>query len=360
MRRSIVNVMRVRADIEREAKVKRQSREIRLKRRPDGMPVRDDFELARVEVLPPCAGEVQVRNLWMAVDPAMRGRMNEAKSYVPPFALDAPMEGPAIGRVEVSNDPGFKPGDIVWSRLGWREWFNAPASMLSLRDCSVLPESALLGIGGTTGLTAWVGLLHIAALKPGDVVFVSAASGGVGSIVCQIAKLKGHTVIASAGGARKVAFLREVLGVDAAIDYKAEPNLTKALAKAAPQGIDVYFDNVGGEHLHAALALANPHARFALCGMISQYNNPGASSAPRNLMQAVVKQIRMEGFIVLSHLHREAEFLRDITTWYQAGQLKQEQTVHVGIEHALDAFFGLFSGDNLGRMLVKLEGDGDV
>jgi len=338
----------------------RTSREIRLKRRPDGMPVRDDFELASVEVPPPCSGEVQVRNLWMAVDPAMRGRMNEAKSYVPPFALDAPMEGPAIGRVEVSNDPDFKPGDVVWSRLGWREWFNAPASALSLRDCSVLPESALLGIGGTTGLTAWVGLLHIAALKPGDVVFVSAASGGVGSIVCQIAKLKGHRVIASAGGARKVQFLRDVLGVDAAIDYKAEPNLTKALAKAAPHGIDVYFDNVGGEHLHAALALANPHARFALCGMISQYNNPGASGAPRNLMQAVVKQIRMEGFIVLSHLHREAEFLRDITAWYQAGQLRQEQTVHVGIEHALDAFFGLFSGDNLGRMLVKLEGDGHV
>jgi len=338
----------------------RDSREIRLKRRPEGMPVRDDFELANVQVPAPGAGEVQVRNLWMAVDPAMRGRMNEAKSYVPPFALDAPMEGPAIGRVEVSNAPEFKPGDVVWSRLGWREWFNAPASAMSLRDCSILPESALLGIGGTTGLTAWIGLLQIAALKPGDVVFVSAASGGVGSVVCQIAKLKGHRVIASAGGARKVAFLRDVLGVDAAIDYKAEPNLTKALARAAPQGIDVYFDNVGGEHLHAALAIANPHARFALCGMISQYNNPGTANAPRNLMQAVVKQIRMEGFIVLSHLHREGEFMRDITQWYQAGLLKQEQTVHLGIERALDAFFGLFSGDNLGRMLVKLEGDGDV
>ena len=327
------------------------SREVRLKRRPVGTPSPEDFELAAVDVPSPGPGEVQVRNTWMAVDPAMRGRMSEARSYVPPFALDAPMEGPAIGRVVASNDPGFRPGDVVWSRLGWRERFNAPASALSLRDASMLPEHALLGIGGTTGLTAWIGLLQVAALKPGD---VSAASGGVGSIVCQIAKLKGHTVVASAGGERKTAFLRDELGVDAAIDYKAEPNLTKALARAAPQGIDVYFDNVGGEHLHAALAIANPHARFALCGMISQYNSTEAPTAPRNLMQAVVKRVRMEGFIVLDHLHREQEFLADVTAWYRDGRLKQAQTVHEGIGHALDAFSGLFSGDNLGRMLVKL------
>lgn len=330
------------------------SREVRLKRRPTCMPTVEDFELATVEVLDPGPGEVQVRNTWMAVDPAMRGRMSEAKSYVPPFALGAPMEGPAIGRVLASNDPAFRPGDVVWSRLGWREVFNAPASALKLRDCSVLPEPAHLGIGGTTGLTAWIGLLHVAGLKPGDVVFVSAASGGVGSIVCQIAKLKGHTVIGSAGGPRKTKFLLETLGVDAAIDYKAEPNLTKALARAAPKGIDVYFDNVGGEHLHAALAVANPHARFALCGMISQYNSTEAPQAPRNLVHAVVKRIRMEGFIVLDHLEREAEFLADVTSWYQQGLLQQIQTVHEGIEHALDAFFGLFNGENLGRMLVKL------
>ncbi|HEY8540706.1 MAG TPA: NADP-dependent oxidoreductase, partial [Steroidobacteraceae bacterium] len=163
-----------------------------------------------------------------------------------------------------------------------------------------------------------------------------------------------HTVIGSAGGPRKTKFLLETLGVDAAIDYKAEPNLTKALARAAPKGIDVYFDNVGGEHLHAALAVANPHARFALCGMISQYNSTEAPQAPRNLVHAVVKRIRMEGFIVLDHLEREAEFLADVTSWYQQGLLQQIQTVHEGIEHALDAFFGLFNGENLGRMLVKL------
>ncbi len=330
------------------------SREVRLRRRPVGMPSAADFELATVDVPDPGPGEVRVHNLWMAVDPAMRGRMGEAKSYVPPFALGAPMEGPAIGRVVASNDPAFRPGDAVWSRLGWRERFNAPGSALKLRDCSILPEQAHLGIGGTTGLTAWIGLLQIAALKPDDVVFVSAASGGVGSIVCQIAKLKGHTVIAAAGGERKTEFLRDTLGVDATIDYKAEPNLTKALARAAPAGIDVYFDNVGGEHLHAALAVANHHARFALCGMISQYNSTDAPLAPRNLMQAVVKRIRMEGFIVLDHLQREAEFLADVTAWYRQGTLRQAESVHEGIDRALEAFFGLFNGENLGRMLVRL------
>lgn len=330
------------------------SREVRLRRRPVGMPTAEDFALATVQVPAPGPGEVQVRNRWMAVDPAMRGRMSEARSYVPPFALDAPMEGPAVGRVVASNDPAFRPGDVVWSRLGWREVFNAPGAALKRRDCTILPEQAYLGIAGTTGLTAWTGLLHIAALQPGDVVFVSAASGGVGSIVCRIAKLKGHTVIGAAGGERKVAFLRERLGVDAAIDYKAEPNLTRALARAAPDGIDVYFDNVGGEHLHAALAVANPHARFALCGMISQYNSTEPPTAPRNLVQAVVKRIRLEGFIVLDHLDREEAFLADVTEWYRQGTLEQAETVYEGIERALDAFFGLFRGENLGRMLVKL------
>lgn len=331
-----------------------QSREVRLMKRPVGAPTPDLFEIATVEVAEPGLGEVQVRNRWMAVDPAMRGRMSDAKSYVPPFELNEAMQGPAIGEVLASGDPSFKKGDIVYSRLGWREVFNAPASALKHRDCSVLPESAHLGFAGTTGLTAYAGLLDVAGLKAGDVVFVSAASGGVGSTACQIAKLKGHTVIGSAGGARKVDFLKQKLGVDAAIDYKAEPSLTKALARAAPNGIDVYFENVGGEHLQAALAVANFHARFALCGMISVYNSTEPTSAPRNLVQAVVKSIRMQGFIVLNYMHLEEQFLRDVTAWYQAGKLDLAETVYEGIDHALDAFFGLFSGDNLGRTLVKL------
>jgi NADPH-dependent curcumin reductase CurA len=335
-----------------------KSAEMQLRRRPVGTPVAEDFALVGVDVPPPGLGEVQVRNLWMAVDPAMRGRMNDAKSYVLPFALDAPMEGPAIGEVIASHDPRFAPGDLVFSRLGWRELFNAPASALQHRDRAALPAQSYLGFAGSTGLTAYAGLLRIAMLKPGDVVFVSAASGAVGSIVCQIAKIKGHQVIGSAGGPRKAAFLKDVLGVDAAIDYKAEPNLTRALAREVKAigaaGIDVNFENVGGEHLQAALALANYKARFAICGMISQYNVTDAPTVPRNLTMMMTKSIRMEGYIVLDHMDLEPQFLADMTAWHDAGLIRQAETVYDGIEHSLDAFWGLFSGDNLGRTLVKL------
>lgn len=336
----------------------RQSREVRLRSRPVGMPTTEDFEFATVEISPPGPGEVQVRNLWMAVDPAMRGRMSDAKSYVLPFKLDAPMEGPAIGEVIESNDPSFAPGDLVFSRLGWREYFNAPASALDHRDRALLPPQAYLTFAGTTGLTAYAGLLHVGGLKPGDVVFVSAASGGVGSLVCQIAKLKGHKVIGAAGGARKKAFLLDELGVDAAIDYKAEPSLTKALAREVKaigaSGIDLYFDNVGGDHLQAALALANDFARFSICGMISQYNVTDAPTVPRNLTTIMTKRISMAGFIATDHLGLWQHFTADVVAWHKAGLLNSAESVHVGIDKALTAFFSLFSGENLGRTLVRL------
>jgi NADPH-dependent curcumin reductase CurA len=319
-----------------------------------GAPTPEDFATVSVNIPPPGPGDVQVRNLWMAVDPAMRGRMSDAKSYVPPFELEAAMEGPAIGEVVASNDDRFVAGDLVFNRLGWRETFNAPASVLQKRERDVLPVQTYLGFAGPTGLTAYAGLLRIGGLKPGDVVFVSAASGGVGSIACQIAKLKGHKVIGSAGGVRKAAFLRDELKLDGVIDYKAEPSLTKALARAAPEGIDLYFDNVGGDHLQAALAVANRHARFAICGMISQYNVTDTPTVPRNLTMLMVKSIRMEGFIVLNHMDLWQHFMADMTAWYKAGLLKQADTVYDGIDRALEAFFGLFSGDNLGRSLVKL------
>lgn len=335
-----------------------KSREMQLKRRPVGAPVADDFALVEVEVPPPGPGEVQVRNLWMAVDPAMRGRMNDAKSYIPPFALDEAMEGPAIGEVLASNDPGFSPGDLVFSRLGWREVFNAPASALQQRERGVLPASAWLGFAGSTGLTAYAGLLRVAELKEGDVVFVSAASGAVGSIACQIARIKGAKVIASAGGAAKKAFLLDELGVDAAIDYKAEGNLTKALAREVKaigaSGIDVNFENVGGDHLQAAIALANKHARMAICGMISQYNVTDAPTVPRNLTMIMTKSLRLEGYIVLDHMDLEPQFLADMKAWHAEGLIRQAETVHEGIERSLDAFNGLFSGANMGRTLVKL------
>jgi len=329
------------------------SREIRLKSRPVGMPAADNFELVTVSVPDLAPEEVQVKNLWMTVDPYMRGRMIDRPSYVPPFKLGEPLQGGAIGEVTASNDARFKLGDLVSTMFGWREVFNAPASTLQKLDTFGLPPQAFLGVAGMPGLTAWVGLLKIAALKPGDVVFVSAAAGAVGSVVCQIAKIKGHTVIGSAGGSAKGTFLKQI-GVDHVIDYKTTDNLTEAVLRMAPNGIDVYFDNVGGEHLEAALTAANRFARFALCGMISQYNLVGQPEGPRNLMLAVAKSIRLEGFIVSNHFNLIPEFRKDMSGWIREGKITWKETVEQGIENAPAAFLKLFKGENIGKMLVKL------
>jgi hypothetical protein len=329
------------------------SREIRLKSRPSGVPNAGNFELATVTLPDPGPGEVQVRNTWMTVDPYMRGRMNDVRSYAPPFQIGEAMQGGAVGEVIASNDPAFKPGDAVQSFLGWREAFTAPAATVQKLDTHGLPSQAFLGVAGMPGLTAYVGLLKIAALKDGDVVFVSAAAGAVGQVVCQIAKLKGHTVIGSAGGADKTAWLKE-LGVDHVIDYKAEPDLTAALTRAAPDGIDVYFENVGGAHMEAALMAARPFGRFALCGMISQYNATDLGEGVRGLIMAVGKQLRLEGFIVSSHVDMQADFIRDMSGWIASGKVKWRETVEDGIENAPAAFLKLFKGENLGKMLVKL------
>ena len=329
------------------------SREIRLKSRPSGIPTAENFELASVELPQPGPGQVQVRNSWMTVDPYMRGRMNDVQSYSPPFQLGEAMQGGAVGEVVVSNDPSLKAGDAVQSFFGWREAFNAPAAAVQKLETHGLPPQAFLGVAGMPGLTAYVGLLKIAALKDGDVVFVSAAAGAVGQVVCQIAKLKGHTVIGSAGGAEKVAYLKE-LGVDHVIDYKAEANLTSALMRAAPQGIDVYFDNVGGEHLEAALMAAKPFGRFALCGMISQYNATDMGAGVRGLILCVGKQLRLEGFIVSSHGDMQTAFIKDMSGWISEGKVRARETVEEGIERAPAAFLKLFSGENMGKMLVKL------
>lgn len=331
------------------------SREIRLKSRPLGAPSGENFELATVEVPAPGAGEVQVKNLYMSVDPYMRGRMSDRKSYVPPFEIGKALQGGAVGEVTASNNPDFKPGDIVSSMLGWREAFTAApaAAMLQKLDTHGLPPQVFLGAVGMPGLTAYVGLLKIAAMKEGDVVFVSAAAGAVGQIVCQIAKIKGGTVIGSAGGPEKCAFLKEI-GVDHVIDYKAEKNLTKALLAAAPKGIDVYFENVGGEHLEAALTAAKPFARFAMCGMIAGYNDETPQPGPSNIIQVVGKSLRLEGFIVSNHFDMMPVFAKDMAGWIQAGKLKWRESVDVGIENAPGAFLKLFSGENIGKMLVKL------
>ena len=328
-------------------------REIRLKSRPSGLPTHDNFELATVELAAPGAGEVQVQNLWMTVDPYMRGRMNDVKSYAPPFQLGRVMDGGAIGQVVASNDPSLSVGDLVQSGFGWREGFNAPASAMQKLNPGKLPVQTFLGAAGMPGLTAYAGLLKVAARKDGDVVFVSGAAGAVGAMVCQIAKAKGHTVIGSAGGADKVAYLKSI-GVDHVIDYKAEKNLNAALAAAAPDGIDVYFDNVGGAHLEAALNSAKMFARFAICGMISIYNATAPEPGPSNLAQLIGKNIRMEGFIVSHHFGMMPQYIAELSQWVADGKVSWKETVFEGIEKAPDAFIGLFKGENLGKMLVKL------
>jgi hypothetical protein len=330
-----------------------QSREIRLKSRPLGQPTADNFELAVVDLADPSPGQVQVKNTWMTVDPYMRGRMNDVQSYAPPFQLGQALQGGAVGEVVASNDASLKAGDLVQSFFGWREAFNAPAQAVQKLETHGLPPQALLGFAGMPGLTAYVGLLRIAELKDGDVVFVSGAAGAVGSVACQIAKLKGHTVIGSAGGPDKIAYLKEI-GVDHAIDYKAEKDLTAAVMTAAPGGIDVYFENVGGAHMEAALMAAKPFGRFALCGMISQYNNTDLGEGVRGLVMAVGKSLTLKGFIVSNHTDMQGAFIKDMAAWVAAGKIKPRETVKEGIENAPAAFLGLFKGENLGKMLVKL------
>ncbi|MBE7217990.1 MAG: NADP-dependent oxidoreductase [Caulobacteraceae bacterium] len=332
------------------------SREIRLKSRPVGEPSAADFELATADVRDPAAGEVQVENLWMSVDPYMRGRMYDRPSYVPPFELDKALQGGAVGRVTASGDDRFKPGDLVQSMMGWRERFTAKADHLQPLETHGAPEQAFLGVLGMPGMTGWGGLLKIAQMKAGDVVFVSGAAGAVGQVVCQVAKLKGAAqVIGSAGGADKGAWLREI-GCDAVIDYKAEPDLKAALKREAPKGIDVYFDNVGGDHLEAAMDAARPFARFAECGMISQYNAETPEPGPSNMSLIVGKRLRLQGFIVSDLAEHQAEFAREMGGWVRDGKLRWKETVDEGIESAPGAFIKLFRGGNTGKMLVKLAG----
>ncbi len=329
------------------------SREVRLVSRPQGLPKPENFDLATVELPAPAAGEVQVRNTWMTVDPYMRGRMYDGPSYAASFQLGEAMQGGAVGKVIASNSDLLKVGDLVQSFNGWREAFNADARHVQKLDTHGLPEQLFLGAIGMPGLTAWAGLMRVASFKPGDVVFVSGAAGAVGSMVAQIAKLKGGTVIGTAGGADKIAFLKEI-GVDHAIDYKAVPHLIRAVSEAAPKGIDVYFDNVGGDHLEAAIAVAKEHARFAICGGIANYNAMEANTGPKNFLNVVGKRIRMEGFIVSDHGDMNKEYTQQMAAWIKEGKVKVRETVDNGIENAVGAFLKLFSGANTGKMLVKL------
>ena len=322
-----------------------------LMRRPDGMPVAEDFALKEVALPGLDDGMVRVANRFLSVDPYMRGRMNDVKSYVPPFALDAPMDGGAVGEVVESRADGFKAGDMVQHMAGWRDEAVVPAAALNkLPDLGVEPQ-AFLGNPGLTGGTAYFGLLEAASAKEGDIVFVSAAAGAVGSAVVQIAKARGMTVIGAAGGPAKCEFVRS-LGADTVVDYKAG-SLLKQLAAAAPKGIDVYFDNVGGDHLDAAFALARLNARFAICGMIDGYNG-GEPACFKYIMRVIAMRIRVQGFIYTDYLPKMATFYRDMAALIASGQVKERDTIVDGLEQTPQAFLGLFTGANTGKMLVRL------
>ncbi|MEO9932866.1 NADP-dependent oxidoreductase [Rhodopirellula bahusiensis] len=331
-----------------------QSKQIELTSRPDGMPQKSNFDLRSAEVGPIKDGEILVKNQWMSVDPYMRGRMKDTDSYVPPFQIDEPLEGGCIGEVIQSNNADYKEGDLVLGNLGWREYWTSNGDGITKIDPSLAPPQAFLGALGMTGMTAWVGLHKIAQLKEGSTVFVSAASGAVGSIVCQLAKAMNCRVIGSAGKKEKIQWLNDKTGIDAVINYKEVDNLSQELSKHAPDGIDVYFDNVGSDHLEAAIDNMNDFGCCVECGMIATYNATEAPSAPRNMFKVIAKRLRIQGFIVRDHMDAKDEFVRDMANLIQQDNVVWEETITDGIENAPNAFIGLFEGDNLGKQLVRL------
>jgi|SRR5579871_305715 len=332
-----------------------KNREIRLKSRPVGLPTPANFELVETAVPTPGTGEVLVRNIYMSVDPYMRGRMVDRASYVPPFQVGEVLSGGAIGQVVASNNnKDFKAGDYVSNFNGWREWFVSSSGGLQKLDHTIAPIQSYLGALGMPGLTAYAGLLRVAAMKDGERVFVSAASGAVGSIAVQIAKNHGCYVVGSAGSDEKCKYLTQELGIDKAINYKKAGDLSRALREAFPEGIDVYFENVGGEHLVAALNTMRMNGRIALCGMIEHYNDTVMSPGPGNLMMAIGLSLTIRGFIVSYHQDMQEKFLADMTKWINEGKMKWRETVLDGIERAPEAFIGLFKGDNFGKMLVRV------
>jgi NADPH-dependent curcumin reductase CurA len=328
-------------------------REVQLAARPNGEPKDTDFRVVTTDVPDLEPGQVLIRNTWMSVDPYMRPRMNDVKSYVPPFQLDAPLDGGAVGKVVASEDPSVATGDTVLHGLGWREYAVAPAGAVRKVDTDLAQPQAYLGVLGMTGLTAYAGLIEVAGLREGDIVFVSGAAGAVGGMAGQIAKQRGHHVIGSAGSPEKVAYVTEELGFDAAFDYH-DGAVTDLLSDAAPDGIDVYFDNVGGEHLEAAIGALNRHGRVAMCGAIAQYNATDAPIGPRNLGLAVGKRLTLRGFIVSDHGHLMPDFVREVGTWLSEGRIRSRETVVDGLENAPQALIGLLRGENVGKMLVRL------
>ena len=326
-----------------------KSREWRLAARPQGMPTPADFELAEVEVGEPDDGQAVIRNAFMSVDPYMRGRMNDVKSYVPPYQLGQALYGAAVGEVIASRNEHLAEGDWVSHQLGWRELAVSDGRGVLKVDPSLAPPQAYLSVLGMIGLTAYVGLLDIGQPKEGETVFVSGAAGAVGSLAGQIARIKGCRVIGSTGSDEKVAWLRDELGFDRVFNYK-----TASLKEELADGIDIYFDNVGGEHLEAAIFALRTYGRIVACGSISRYNDTVPRPGPRNMHMITTKRLRMQGFIVFDHNDRYPEFAQDASGWLRDGSLKYRETIVDGLEHAPEALIGLLGGANTGKMLVRL------
>lgn len=330
------------------------STQVNLVRRPDGWPVADDFLLVEVELPALAAGEVRVANEFVSVDPYMRGRMDDVPSYVAPYALGEAMAGRAIGRVIASESPVLPVGSVVVHQLAWRDIAQADAAGFTpVRELDGVPLSAHMGILGMTGLTAWIGLVEICRLQPGQSIFVSGAAGAVGSAAGQFARLLGASrVIGSAGTAGKVARVVGAYGYDAAFNYRDAP-VREQLAAMAPDGIDHYFDNVGGDHLEAAIDVLAVGGRAALCGAITAYNENGVVAGPDNLDRLITRALTLQGYRLGDHLHRYPEFLEVASGWVQRGDAVQDETIHDGIGSAVDAFLGMMRGESVGKTLVR-------
>lgn len=325
-----------------------KNREVHLVKRPEGLPQLGDFKVVEASVPDIADGQVLIQQIYMSVDPAMRPRLTNG------YELDKTMSGGAIGRVVQSKNKDFAEGDIVRNGLGFREYAVSDGRGLSkVQDEPGIPLSAHMSVLGGTGWTAYGGILHIGALKDGEQVFVSTAAGAVGSIAAQIAKIKGCYVIGSTGSDEKAAWLRDEAGLDAVINYKTTP-IRKGVKAAAPKGIDVYFDNVGGEHLDAALASMNTLGRVAVCGMISGYNNAGSRVPVYNLSNIIYGRINIRGFVATDFPHLRPAFEKDMRDWLKSGKIKWKETVLKGVEEAPHAMVGLMQGENIGKMLVQL------
>jgi NADPH-dependent curcumin reductase CurA len=333
------------------------NREIHLASRPQGRPSPDTFRLVETPLPQPAEGQVLVRNLYMSVDPYMRGRMNAARSYAPPYEVGQVLYGGAIGRVVTSRTPALAAGDVVLSGRGWREYFVSAGSDLERIEPRA-PLSYYLGVLGMPGMTAYVGLYDLAEPQPGETVFVSAASGAVGSVAGQLARMRGCTVIGSVGSEEKLRHVRDDLGFNAAFNYRVTAP-DQALAELAPDGIDVYFDNVGGDHLQAAIGAMCMYGRITVCGMISTYNATAPEPGPNNLMLLVSRRLRMRGFIVSDHGDRQAAFREEVGGYLRAGRITVRETIVDGIERAPDAFLAMLRGDHIGKMCVRLAPDQD-